>query len=138
MSVDLAAIRVGLQTAIGTLDVNAYDVWPDQIICPAAMIKPKEGQYHFALGRNTSPMKIQFEVTFLAAPIEIGLALAQNTLDPYLGTGTGTIQNAIEADQSLSSTATSVVCQQFHSYGSMAVDQIEYAGVIFDVEVTAA
>ena len=139
MSVDYGSVRTGLQTALATLSgLNAYDTWPDQIICPAALVKPVLGEHHVALGRGTAPMKLTFEIILLAAPTENGLVLAQQALDPYLGTGTGSIQNALEADQSLGNAATSVVCKQWHSYGAVAVDTIEYAGVTFDVEVTAS
>lgn len=138
MSTSFPAVRQGLQAALATLGVSAYDVWPDQILVPCAIVKPKDGMFHFARGAATAPMKLAFEIVFLAASAENGLDFAQRALDSYLGTGSGSVQSALEADQSLSGSVTSVVCHQWHSYGAVAVDQIEYAGVIFDVDVITA
>lgn len=137
MSVDVGAIRTGLQTALQTIQgLRASDVWPDTINTPVACIKPVTGDYHQTRALGPGLVKLAFEITLLAAPAQQGLAKGQKALDPYLGTGSGSIQNAVEADQSLSGTATSVVCHGWKDYGSMVVAEVEYIGAKFELEVT--
>ena len=135
---DLGTIRTGLQAALATISgLRASDVWPDTINTPVALVKPMSGDYHQTRAFGPGLVKVVFEITILAAPLQQGLAKGQKALDPYLGTGAGSVQNAVEADQSLGGTATSVVCHGWKDYGSMIVAEIEYVGAKFDVEVTS-
>lgn len=134
----LGDIRTALQTQLKTISgFRAYDVWPDQIITPCALVKPTGAEFHMTRALTGSLTKLEFEILVLAAPMTVGLAQGQKTLDGYLGTGAGSIQNAVEVDQSLGGVATSVVCDAWDTYESFMVGEIEYVGVKFRLHVTA-
>lgn len=139
MSVNVGAIRTNLKTALVAISgLQVFDVWPDTVNVPAAIVKPVSGAYHQTRTSGAGLVKLDFEVILLAAPTQIGLANGQKLLDPYLGTGSGSVQNAVEADQSVGGAASSVVCHGWKDYGSMVVNEIEYLGVKFDLAVTAS
>ncbi len=132
---NLTAIRQGIQTNLKTINgLRCYDVWPDQLNCPAAIVRPVQGDFHQTAGDDP---RILFEVTMLVAPIEQGFVRGQNKLDAYLGeSGADSVKAAIEADSTLNGTVEDVIVRRWRDYGPMEVAGIgEYIGVKFDLEV---
>jgi hypothetical protein len=131
----LSEIRGGLQRRLQSIaGLRASDVWPDQINCPQALVKPLN--HTFRLKPGTGFTKFNFEVVFLAAPLQNSLERAQRALDPYLDEkGPKSIKEALEADDSLGGVANGVQVTGWREYGSLEVNGIEYLGVKFDVEV---
>ncbi len=138
----IAAIRDGLKDRIATIDgLHGYDVWPDNVEPPAAIVVPKRGMYHQAMG-NPGHTNLEFEVILLAAAVQRGYVRGQNAVDPYLDdAGSSSIKGAIEGDPTLGGIVTTTKVTGWRDYGSLSVNNetivggLEYWGAKLDVEV---
>lgn len=133
---DLSGIRSGIQTRLKTITAlakRAHALWPDQITCPAALVKPLALEFSQSFAQATL---VTFEVILLAAPAQAGFERGQTALDDYLDeTGASSIKAAIEGDLTLGGTVDWVHVARWRDYGIVDVNGVEYWGVTFDVEV---
>ena len=76
----ISAIRDGLKTRLATItSLHAYDVLPDNLVVPAAIVRPLRGDYYSTM---TNKPHDQFEILVLVALVR--LSTGQDALDPYL------------------------------------------------------
>lgn len=133
----LATLRTQLQTRLDTITgLRCYDVWPDQIHLPAAIVIPGSKD----LGAMSSSKRLwQFRVLILAAEFDRGYARGQEALDPYLdSSGSLSIEAAVEGDKSLGGNADwAVVIDDNSEYGQKIVNDIKYWGKELAVQVYA-
>ncbi len=129
-----STIRDGLKTRLETISgLRAYDVWPDTMNIPAAIVRPVNMDYYNTL---TNVATLMVEIHLLAASIQNGLAKAQDILDTYLdATGTKSIKAAIEGDKTLGGTVTTCHVNRWFDYNSYEVNGIEYLGCKLEVEI---
>ncbi len=128
----VSAVRDGLQTRLATISgMHAYDVWPDTIQTPAALVLPMRGNYHDTFnGRST----MNFEIMVVVQ--ESSLKRAQDLLDAYLTfSGASSIAAAIEGDDTLGGAAESAMVTGWRDYGDVAINGVGYMGAILDCEV---
>ncbi len=138
----IAQIRDGLQARMATIaGLHAYDVWPDNVEPPAAIVVPKKGDYHQAMG-NPGHTHQEYEIILLAAPVQRGYIRGQDKIDPYLDdAGSSSIKAAIEADKTLGGIVTTTKVVGWRDYGSLSINNetiaggLEYWGAKLDVEV---
>jgi hypothetical protein len=130
----VSAIRDGLRTRLATITgLRAYDVWPDQVHAPAAMVQPVRGRYKEALG---GVPRLTFRVVLAAAPVQRGLARGEDVLDPYLDdTGATSIKAALEGDKTLGGIVASLHAVEWDDYGLVAIGGVDYVGASVEVEV---
>lgn len=136
----LRDIRVALRQQLETIDgLRAYDVWPQTINPPVAVVRPLGGDYHDTFGNCAT---LRLEVTVL---LQLSVQdAAQEDLDAYLATdGPLSIMAVVEANRSLSGTADSVMVGEPRDYGVLRIGADEegrgadYLGCKFEVEVLA-
>lgn len=136
----MASIQA-LRTAIGTnlASVNGLRVSPtitSTVNPPFATVYPTSNPVEFHLASNNASSMFHFEVM-----VVVGRAderSAQNLLDEFCSTtGSRSILLAIELDRSLGGLAQDCVARQVSSYGSTAINEIEYLAATFTVDVIA-
>jgi hypothetical protein len=132
----VSTIRTRIAVNLATISgLRAADTWPDTINCPAAIVVPREGTYHQSMGA-VGVQQQQYDVVLLIAPVQQGLSRAQDKIDPYLDpTGSQSIKAAVESDKTLGGQATTCHVNGWSEYGQIAVNEIPYWGVRFEVEV---
>ena len=128
----LSELRDGLKTRLATISgLHTHDVMPDTVIVPAAIVRPRTGEYRGSLAGQPSTA---FEIIILVALAR--LSTAQDNLDPYLSvTGSSSIFAAIEGDRTLGSKADDLLVSGWRNYGSVSIAGTEYLSAIVDVEV---
>ena len=123
--------------AVGVRQV--HDRVPDKLgVIPAVVVVPGEpvALYHqTAHGGHGSLAQFNFDVIVFAS--RYGNQHGQTEIDTFLGTGDGSIIDALEADQTLGNTASIVQVVSAADYGQIQVADSEYVGVRFVVEVHA-
>lgn len=129
-------IRVGLARRLATITgLRAHGTWPDTVNTPAAIVKPMTRDFHVTMG-DPSGAPVQFEIVVVGAPLQNGIERGQAVLDRYIDESDGgSIRAAIEADKTLGGLVTTTTVVRWRDYGSLDVNRIEYAGLVFDVEV---
>jgi len=130
----IGIIRTGLETRLATITgLRAENVWPDTIKTPAAIVRPVRGTVHTTFARRSS---IFFEILIVVQ--ESTLARAQDKIDGYLAiTGANSVLAAIEGDETLGGAAEDCNVTGWRDYGPMTIGDVQYFGVVFDVEVYA-
>ena len=128
----LATVRTGLQTRLATISgLRVYDVWPDQINPPAAIVKPLRLVPHTTFASRGS-MFFEVVLALQIATLERG----QNALDPYLDfSGSQSLVAAIEGDTTLGGAAEDIVINEVTDYGVIKIDDIDYIGARLEMEV---
>lgn len=136
MTATISTLRSGLKTALQAISgLKVYEVWPDQINTPCAIIRPTQGTYHEAMASPGYQVVI-FEVTIFVNATQKGLEISQPLLDDYLDVAsTNSLKAAIEADPTLGGAADSLIVQGWAQYGSLEVNGIYYVGAVLTVEV---
>lgn len=128
-------VAVRLATLTAATGLHPHAVWPDQINCPAAIVRVPAMAYHQTMGSDN---RVTAEVLILAAPIGPGLARAEAKLDAYLDdTGASSIKAAIEGDKTLAGTADTVYVHGWRGRGSLEVNGVQYLGARVDLEIWA-
>lgn len=133
----LSSLRDGIKTRLATISgLRAYDTWPDQPNVPAAIVKPLRWDYRQAIGGVN---RVTFEIIILAAGYDAStIGRAQEKLDAYLDdTGSNSVKAAIEADKTLSGSASTLQVPGWTDYGVLDANGIEYMGAKLEVEVWA-
>lgn len=128
----LAQLRDGLKTRLATISgLHAYDVLPEVISVPAAIVRPLSGEYRGSLSGSPT---VKFEILILVQASKINSA--QDALDPYLSeSGASSVFAAIEADRTLSSNCDDVLVSGWRDYGGIQIAGVEYLSARIDMEV---
>ena len=132
---DIAAIAIGLQERLATTGIRAYDVWPDQVQPPAALVDgPTDWQY---LSMGCDNAIYVFDLV-IVVPMSAGsIAEGQRRLRPYLShTGEASIFLALEGDKRLGGAAqTLIVREGVQLLGDFVVNDVPLMGAIMTVAV---
>jgi len=132
----LSSIRDGLKTRLATISgLSIFSFVPDSIEPPTAVVgvmSSLEYDSTMARGSDTYSIPIYLYVSRVDAQD------AQETLDAYLNSsGSSSIKAQVESDGTLGGVADSVRVVEADNYGVYTVNDIDYLGVEFMVEVIA-
>ncbi|MDE2766525.1 MAG: hypothetical protein OXO54_11845 [Chloroflexota bacterium] len=155
----LGTLRDELQTRLQTISgLNAYDVWPDSITAPAAIVMPASPAEANVANRTVPGMRAseligaspaveyertvagpdtnyRFDIHLLVAEGSNGAA-AQDTLDAYISdTGASSVPAAILGDTTLNGAADDLRVVRCRFYGARTVESTAYYGAVLEVEV---
>lgn len=139
MATSLAAIRDALETRLATVSgLHVYDVWPDQLDPPAAVIRPTIVDAEQCAGSSGIVLYV-FEVHIFTS-LAPGLPAAQDALDALItARGTGSIEAALLGDTTLGGIGR-LIPLPWRGYSSVKIPENgpEYLRAIKDCEVWAA
>ena len=130
----LTELRDGLKTRLATISgLHAYAEFPDQVVTPAAIVRPLHGRFRSALSGHP---QTAFEILMVVSLPR--LDKAQDALDPYLSeTGAQSIFAALEADRTLGGVADDILVgtadQDWRDYGGVTLGGVEYLSARIDV-----
>ena len=132
----LTSIRSGLGTRLETISsLLVYDYVPDSIEPPCAIVgtlSSLEYDNTFSRGSDTYTIQIQLYVSRVDAQD------SQETLDGYLASsGASSVKAKVESDVTLGGVAQSTRVVEADNYGVYTINNIDYLGVEFTVEVIA-
>ena len=132
----LTGIRQGIGTALESItSLTVKDYVPDSIEPPTAVVGVVENIVYdstMARGSDTYTIPIFLYVSRVDAKD------SQETLDAYLApTGSSSIKQAVESDTSLGGACDSVRVVEADNYGVYNINNINYLGVEFEVEIIA-
>ena len=132
----LTGIRQGIGTALESItSLTVKDYVPDSIEPPTAVVGVVENIVYdstMARGSDTYTIPIFLYVSRVDAQD------SQETLDAYLApTGSSSIKQAVESDTSLGGVCDSVRVVEADNYGVYNINNINYLGVEFEVEIIA-
>lgn len=136
---DYDEIRAKLKTRLEAVSspqafVSIYDNVPDFLTPPCAIVVPASNliSYHEAMGSVSASLKtLRFDIVVVSQRFET--ATSQELLNDYLVT----VPTALEADQTLNSTANSVTVITATNYGPLTFADSIFLAVQLEVEVTA-
>ena len=132
----LTGIRQGIGTALESItSLTVKDYVPDSKEPPTAVVGVVENIVYdstMARGSDTYTIPIFLYVSRVDAQD------SQETLDAYLApTGSSSIKQAVESDTSLGGACDSVRVVEADNYGVYNINNINYLGVEFEVEIIA-
>lgn len=155
----LGTLRDELRTRLQIISgLNAYDVWPNSITSPAAIVMPASPAEANVGNRTVPAMRAseligaspaveyertvagpatnyRFDIHLLVAEGTDGAA-AQNTLDAYVSdTGVSSVPAAILGDTTLNGAADDLRVVRCRFYGTRSVGSTAYYGAVLEVEV---
>jgi hypothetical protein len=132
--VEVTTIQTTIQTRLQKISgLRVYDVWPDQVTPPCAIVRTPTGDYDDDYDGDYT---VGAEVILLAASAQLGLAKGQRLLDPYLAPrGAQSVKAAIEDDSDGAEGSFRVV--GWRDKGTLVVNGVEYVGCRLPVEVMA-
>jgi hypothetical protein len=115
--------------------LNVYKYVPDMVEPPTAVVGVVERiEYDSTMARGSDV----YTIPVLVYISRIDAQLSQESLDSYLqSSGANSIKAQIESDTTLNSEAQSVRVTDATDYGVYNVNNIDYIGVQFSVEVIA-
>ena len=132
----LSSIRSGIATNLGNISsLTVFGFVPDSIEPPTAVVGVVDNiEYDTSMARGADTYTIP---VFLYVS-RVDAQDAQDTLDAFLAsTGSSSVKTQIESDSTLSGVANSVRVVEADNYGVYTVNDIDYLGVEFMVEVIA-
>jgi len=132
----LTAIRSGLKTNIANItSLVVYDYVPDSIEPPTAIVGVVDSiDYDSTMARGADTYTIPIFLYVSRVDAED----SQDTLDSYLASsGSSSVKAQVESDLTLGGSAQSVRVIEADNYGVYNVNNIDYLGVEFTVEVIA-
>lgn len=135
---DIAAIRLGLATAVGTIaGVQTQQVVPDSITPPAWSSGEVEIDFNRTFGAGgTGLHEILCKGRLYVSRADA--TAGQINLDAYLAvTGAKSVKAAIEADLTLGGVCRTLRVERMHGYGQYTVGADEYLGAQFDIRIWA-
>ncbi len=133
----IGAVRDGIKAALASVSgLRTYDVWPDTVNCPCALVRPVRYEAHTTFASRAT---LHCEVVLLAAPTQDGLARGQDKLDGYLDSnGASSVIAALEAAPTFpvsgADTCEGSMVAGWQDYGSMEVGGGDYLGVRLAIE----
>lgn len=111
----LEAIRDGVATTLGSLDLTAYDTVRDVANLPAVVCMPTEADFDVSMARGTDTWT--FDLLVLVSDREMDIA--QDELDGFVtGAGSNSIRQAIFNNRSLGLASTDAHVAGMREYGS--------------------
>jgi hypothetical protein len=115
--------------------LSVYKYVPDMIEPPTAVVGVVERiEYDSTMSRGADT----YTIPVLLYIARVDAQLSQETLDSYLqSSGANSVKAQIESDTSLNNEAQSVRVTDATDYGVYNVNNIDYLGVQFSVEVIA-
>lgn len=132
-AIDIAAVRDGIKTRLATISgLEPFDTWPDDFVPPAAVVVPGTIDYRSTLDNG---FDATFTINVFASNGEPGSG--QDTLDGYLGSGSGSVYNAIKGDTTLGGNVQDARVISAGNYGRVEVNGQMYLAVEFTVGVLA-
>ena len=132
----LTSIRNGIATNLGNISsLSVYGYVPDSIEPPTAVVGVVESiDYDSTMARGSDT----YNIPILLYVSRVDAQDSQETLDSYLAsTGSSSVKAQVESDLTLSGSAQSVRVVEADNYGVYTVNDIDYLGVEFGVEVIA-
>lgn len=134
----VSSARDGLKTRLQTISgLNCYDVLPEIIEVPAAIVRPGDPFVIFDATMGRGSDDLVFTVTICVARVDE--VAAQDALDAYLaGSGASSVKAAIEGDGTLGGVAHFSRVLLATDYGPATVAGQTYLSVSFSVGVTVS
>ena len=132
----LSSIRSGIATNLGNISsLTVFGFVPDSIEPPTAVVGVVDNiEYDTSMARGADTYTIP---VFLYVS-RVDAQDAQDTLDAFLAsTGSSSVKTQIESDSTLSGVANSVRVVEADNYGVYTINNIDYLGVEFMIEVIA-
>jgi len=132
----LTSIRNGIGTNLANISsLIVFNFVPDSIEPPTAIVGVIESvNYDLTESRGAD----RYEIPVFLYVSRVDAQDSQETLDSYLASsGASSIKAQIESDITLGGVAQSVRVVEADSYGVYSINNIDYLGVEFTVEVIA-
>ena len=132
----LSSIRSGIATNLGNISsLTVFGFVPDSIEPPTAVVGVVDNiEYDTSMSRGADTYTIP---VFLYVS-RVDAQDAQDTLDAFLASsGSSSVKTQIESDSTLGGVANSVRVVEADNYGVYSINNIDYLGCEFTVEVIA-
>jgi len=132
----LSSIRSGIATNLGNISsLTVFGFVPDSIEPPTAVVGVVDNiEYDTSMSRGADTYSIP---VFLYVS-RVDAQDAQDTLDAFLAsTGSSSVKAQVESDITLGGEAQSVRVVEADNYGVYTINNIDYLGCEFTVEVIA-
>ena len=132
----LSSIRSGIATNLGNISsLTVFGFVPDSIEPPTAVVGVVDNiEYDTSMSRGADTYTIP---VFLYVS-RVDAQDAQDTLDAFLAsTGSSSVKAQVESDITLGGEAQSVRVVEADNYGVYTINNIDYLGCEFTVEVIA-
>ena len=129
----LSSIRSGIATNLGNIStLTVFGFVPDSIEPPTAVVGVVDNiEYDTAMARGADTYSIP--VFLYVSRVD-----AQDTLDAFLASsGSSSVKTQIESDVTLGGVANSARVVEADNYGVYTINNIDYLGCEFTVEVIA-
>ena len=132
----LSSIRTGIATNLGNIaSLSVYGFVPDSIEPPTAVIGVVDNiEYDSTMARGADTYTIP---VFLYVS-RVDAQDSQDTLDAFLASsGSSSVKAQVESDITLGGEAQSVRVVEADNYGVYTINNIDYLGCEFTIEVIA-
>ena len=132
----LSSIRSGIATNLGNISsLTVFGFVPDSIEPPTAVVGVVDNiEYDTSMARGADTYSIP---VFLYVS-RVDAQDAQDTLDGFLASsGSSSVKTQIESDVTLGGVANSARVVEADNYGVYTINNIDYLGVEFMIEVIA-
>ena len=132
----LSSIRSGIATNLGNIStLTVFGFVPDSIEPPTAVVGVVDNiEYDTSMSRGADTYTIP---VFLYVS-RVDAQDAQDTLDAFLASsGSSSVKTQIESDSTLGGVANSARVVEADNYGVYSINNIDYLGCEFTVEVIA-
>ena len=132
----LSSIRSGIATNLGNISsLTVFGFVPDSIEPPTAVVGVVDNiEYDTSMSRGADTYSIP---VFLYVS-RVDAKDAQDTLDAFLASsGSSSVKTQIESDVTLGGVANSARVVEADNYGVYTINNIDYLGCEFTVEVIA-
>ena len=132
----LSSIRSGIATNLGNISsLTVFGFVPDSIEPPTAVVGVVDNiEYDTSMSRGADTYSIP---VFLYVS-RVDAQDAQDTLDGFLASsGSSSVKTQIESDVTLGGVANSARVVEADNYGVYSINNIDYLGCEFTVEVIA-
>ena len=132
----LTSIRQGIGTALANISaLIVFNFVPDSIEPPTAVVGVVDNvEYDSTMQRGAD----KYEIPIFLYVSRVDAQDTQETLDSFLAsTGSNSVKVAVESDITLGGVAQSVRVIEADNYGVYTINNLDYLGVEFTVEVIA-
>ena len=132
----LTSIRNGIGTNLGNISsIIVYNYVHDSIEPPTAVVGVVQSiEYDTSMARGADT----YTIPIFLYMSRVDAQDSQETLDAYLASsGASSVKAQVESDQTLDGSAQSCRVVEATNYGVYTVNNIDYLGVEFEVEVIA-
>ena len=132
----LTSIRQGIGTALANISaLIVFNFVPDSIEPPTAVVGVVDNvEYDSTMQRGVD----KYEIPIFLYVSRVDAQDSQETLDSFLAsTGSNSVKVAVESDITLGGVAQSVRVIEADNYGVYTINNLDYLGVEFTVEVIA-